>query len=33
VVVPDAGHSVWEPSVRAVIVRELEEAKQRLALR
>jgi len=32
VVVPDAGHSVWEPSVRATVVREVELFKQRLDL-
>jgi proline iminopeptidase len=31
VVVPDAGHSVWEPSVRAAVVREVELMKARLA--
>lgn len=31
VVVPDAGHSVWEPPVRAAVLRELEEFKPRLA--
>ncbi len=30
-VVPDAGHSVWEPSVRATVVREVELFKRRLA--
>ncbi|HYB50132.1 MAG TPA: prolyl aminopeptidase [Burkholderiaceae bacterium] len=30
-VVPDAGHSVWEPSVRAAVVREVELFKRRLA--
>jgi len=29
-VVPDAGHSVWEPSVRATVVREVELFKRRL---
>jgi proline iminopeptidase len=31
VIVPDAGHSVWEPPVRAVMLREVEEAKARLS--
>lgn len=30
IVLPDAGHSVWEPSVRAAVVREVERFKQRL---
>ncbi len=29
-VVPDAGHSVWEPSVRTIIVREVERFKRHL---
>ncbi len=29
-VVPDAGHSVWEPSVRTIVVREVELFKRRL---
>jgi proline iminopeptidase len=29
-VVPDAGHTVWEPSVRAAVIREVEWFKQRL---
>jgi proline iminopeptidase len=29
-VVPDAGHSVWEPSVRAVVMREVEWMKRQL---
>jgi proline iminopeptidase len=29
-VVPDAGHTVWEPSVRAAVIREVECFKQRL---
>jgi proline iminopeptidase len=33
VVVPDAGHSVWELPVRAAIVREVELFKSRIALR
>jgi len=33
VVVPDAGHSVWEPSVRAAVVRETELMKLRLTAR
>jgi proline iminopeptidase len=33
IVVPDAGHSVWEPPVRATVVREVELFKTRLALR
>ena len=31
VVVPDAGHSVWEPPVRAAVVAELERMKQRFS--
>ena len=31
VVVPDGGHSVWEPPLRAAVVREVERFKQRLA--
>jgi len=31
VLVPDAGHSVWEPSVRAAVVREMERFKHVLA--
>lgn len=31
VIVPDAGHSVWEPPVRAVMLREVEEVKARLS--
>ncbi len=31
VVVPDAGHSVWEPTVRAAVVREVELFKRLLA--
>ncbi len=31
VLVPDAGHSVWEPSVRAAVVREMERFKHMLA--
>ncbi len=31
VIVPDAGHSVWEPPVRAVVMREVERFKQVLA--
>jgi proline iminopeptidase len=31
VVVPDAGHSVWEPPVRAAVIGELERMKQRFA--
>jgi proline iminopeptidase len=31
VIVPDAGHSVWEPSVRAAVMREVEAMKVRLA--
>ena len=30
VIVPDAGHSVWEPPVRAAMLREVEDAKARL---
>jgi proline iminopeptidase len=30
IVVPDAGHSVWEPAVRAAVVGELERFKERL---
>ena len=30
VIVPDGGHSVWEPSVRSAVVSELERMKQRL---
>ena len=30
VIVPDAGHSVWEPSVRATVMAELERLKHRL---
>jgi proline iminopeptidase len=30
VVVPDAGHSVWEPSVRAAVMAELERLKLQL---
>jgi proline iminopeptidase len=30
VVVPDAGHSVWEPSVRATVLAELERMKRQL---
>jgi proline iminopeptidase len=30
VVVPDAGHSVWEPSLRRAVVQEVERFKQRL---
>lgn len=30
VIVPDAGHSVWEPSVRAAVVREVETLKAHL---
>jgi proline iminopeptidase len=30
VVVPDAGHSVWEPPVRAAVLAELERMKTRL---
>jgi proline iminopeptidase len=30
VIVPDAGHSVWEPSVRATVMAELERMKHRL---
>jgi proline iminopeptidase len=30
VVVPDAGHSVWEPSVRAAVMREVERFKRLL---
>jgi len=33
VVVPDAGHSVWEPPVRAAVVREVELLKAQLSLR
>jgi proline iminopeptidase len=33
VVVPDAGHSVWEPPVRAAVVREVELFKTRLTAR
>jgi hypothetical protein len=29
-VVPDAGHSVWEPPVRAAVMREVELFKTRL---
>ena len=29
-IVPDAGHSVWERSVRSTVVREAERFKQRL---
>jgi proline iminopeptidase len=31
VIVPDAGHSVWEPPVRAAVMREVERFKQLLA--
>ena len=31
IVVPDAGHSVWEPAVRAAVVREVEHLKRLLA--
>jgi proline iminopeptidase len=31
VIVPDAGHSVWEPPVRAMVMREVERFKQLLA--
>jgi proline iminopeptidase len=31
VVVADAGHSVWEPPVRAAVLREVERFKQLLA--
>jgi proline iminopeptidase len=31
-IVPDAGHSVWEPPVRASVVREVELFKTRLAV-
>jgi proline iminopeptidase len=31
IVVPDAGHSVWEPSVRAAVVSEVERMKSLLA--
>jgi proline iminopeptidase len=31
VIVPDAGHSVWEPPVRAMVMREAERFKQLLA--
>jgi proline iminopeptidase len=30
-IVPDAGHSVWEPAVRATVVAELERFKALLA--
>ena len=30
VIVPDAGHSVWEPPVRAAVIAELERLKLRL---
>jgi len=33
VIVPDAGHSVWEPPVRAAMLREVEDAKVRLSAR
>jgi hypothetical protein len=29
--VPDGGHSVWEPPVRAAVVREVERLKRLLA--
>ena len=32
-VIPDAGHSVWEPSVRVAVVREVELFKRRLERR
>lgn len=32
-VIPDAGHSVWEPSVRTAVVREVELFKRRLESR
>jgi proline iminopeptidase len=28
VIVPDAGHSVWEPPVRAAVLREVERFKR-----
>jgi proline iminopeptidase len=31
VIVPDAGHSVWEPPVRSMVMREVERFKQLLA--
>jgi proline iminopeptidase len=31
VIVPDAGHSVWEPPVRAAVVREVELFKQKFS--
>jgi proline iminopeptidase len=31
IVVPEAGHSVWEPPVRAAVVSEVEQFKRRLA--
>jgi proline iminopeptidase len=31
VIVPDAGHSVWEPPVRAAVMREVERFKLLLA--
>ncbi|HUN92847.1 MAG TPA: prolyl aminopeptidase [Burkholderiaceae bacterium] len=31
VVVPDAGHSVWEPSVRSAVMREVEQFRIRLS--
>jgi proline iminopeptidase len=33
VVVPDAGHSVWEPPVRSAVMREVELLKARFAVR
>jgi len=29
--VPEAGHSVWEPPVRAAVVSEVEQFKRRLS--
>jgi len=31
IVVPEAGHSVWEPPVRAAVVSEVEQFKRRLS--
>ncbi len=31
IVVPEAGHSVWEPPVRAAVVNEVEQFKRRFS--